>query len=55
MNTNIKLATKEDLAKLEGKINTEAADNKSELLKWMFVFWATQLVAMFGFLWLFLK
>jgi hypothetical protein len=49
------LATKEDLAKVEGKINTEAAGNKAELLKWMFIFWASQLVAMFGFLQLFLK
>jgi hypothetical protein len=45
------LATKEDVAKLSG----ENAGNKAELLKWMFIFWASQLIAMFGFLLLFLK
>lgn len=40
------LATKEDISKLEIKI----AENKSELLKWMFIFWTTQLAAMFAFL-----
>jgi len=49
------LATKEDLAKVEGKLSAEAAGNKAELLKWMFIFWASQLVALFGFLHLFLK
>jgi hypothetical protein len=45
------LATKEDVAKLSG----ENAGYKAELLKWMFVFWASQLVAMFGFVMLFMK
>lgn len=39
-------ATKEDIAKLETKL----AENKSEMIKWMFIFWATQLLAMFAFL-----
>lgn len=46
------LVTKEDLAKEVGKINADAANNKSELLKWMFVFWVGQLAA---FVILFLK
>jgi hypothetical protein len=55
MDTETILATKEDLARVEGKINADAVGNKAELLKWMFVFWASQLIAMFGFLHLFLK
>jgi len=44
-------ATKQDIAKLETKL----AENKSEMLKWMFIFWATQLLAMFAFLKFFIK
>lgn len=39
-------ATKEDIAKLETKL----AENKSEMIKWMYIFWGSQLVAMFAFL-----
>ena len=45
------LATKEDIAKLETKI----ADNKAEIIKWMFIFWIGQIAATFGFILLFLK
>jgi hypothetical protein len=34
-------ATKEDLAKVEAKI----AESKSEIIKWMFIFWVGQLVS----------
>jgi hypothetical protein len=44
-------ATKEDISKLEIKLT----DNKSEMLKWMFIIWATQLLAMFAFLKFFIK
>ena len=44
-------ATKQDIAKLETKL----AENKSEMLKWMFIFGATQLLAMFAFLKFFIK
>lgn len=37
------LATKEDLA-----------NTKTDIIKWMFVFWVAQLGAMFGFLYYFL-
>jgi hypothetical protein len=40
------LATKEDIT----KVRVEIAENKSEMIKWMFIFWATQLAAMFAFL-----
>ena len=56
------LATKEDVARAETKIETskaelikDAANNRAEMIKWMFVFWVGQLVAMFGFVILFLK
>ncbi len=36
------LSTKEDIYKLETKL----AENKSEMLKWMFIFWVGQLAAL---------
>ncbi|MBF0464797.1 MAG: hypothetical protein HQK88_08835 [Nitrospirae bacterium] len=49
-----RFATKEDVFKLEVKIESVKAElkidiekSKSETLKWMFLFWAGQLVAMF--------
>lgn len=41
-------ATKEDLAR-------EIGDTKADKIKWTFVFWATQLIAMFAFLKFFIK
>jgi hypothetical protein len=38
------LATKEDVAQI-----------KSELMKWMFIYWASQLIAIFSFILLFFK
>jgi len=43
-NTCKHLASKEDLA-----------NTKSDIIKWMFVFWIGQLVATFGFILLFLS
>ena len=45
------LANKEDIAKLETKI----AQTETKLILWAFVFWATQLGAMFAFLYIFLR
>jgi hypothetical protein len=44
-------ATKEDIAKLE----TNVARTESKLILWAFIFWATQLGAMFTFLKIFIK
>ena len=44
-------ATKEDCAKLDNKIS----EAKAEIIKWMFIFWASQAVTTFGFILLFLK
>lgn len=44
-------ATKEDVAKLDAKIS----ESKSEIIKWMFIFWIGQVLATFGFIVLYLK
>jgi hypothetical protein len=49
------LATKEDLAKVKGDLETKIAETKSELIKWMFIFWIGQVVVTFGFLLIYLK
>ena len=45
------LATKEDIANLR----TETKEMKSEMIKWMFIFWVGQMAVTFGFILLFLK
>jgi len=49
------LATKEDLAKLEMKINKTFLRVETDIFKWMFIFWIGQIAATFGFILLFLK
>jgi ribosomal protein S17E len=49
------LATREDLANLKGELKTDIASSKTEVIKWMFIFWIGQLAATFGFILLFLK
>jgi hypothetical protein len=49
------LATKEDLAREIGNTNAKIESCKAEVIKWMFIFWVGQLVAMFGFILIFLK
>ena len=47
------LASKEDISRLELKLaqqETQIAKTESRLILWAFVFWATQLAAMFAFL-----
>ena len=43
------------LMELELKLLTKIADSEKNILRWMFTFWIGQLVAMFGFIYLFLK
>ncbi|RYE28429.1 MAG: hypothetical protein EOP42_16870 [Sphingobacteriaceae bacterium] len=40
------LATKQDIAELKGELRFEMANQKAEIIKWMFIFWAGQLAAM---------
>lgn len=52
------LATKDDIARLEIKIarlETIIAKTESRLILWAFVFWATQLGAVFAFIKIFIK
>ena len=61
--TNLKvLATKEDiylikedLAKLEGRLESKIAEVKAEIIKWMFIFWIGQVAVTFGLIMLYLK
>ena len=52
------LASKDDINKLELKLaqmETQMGKTESRLILWAFVFWATQLGAMFAFLKFFIK
>jgi hypothetical protein len=43
------------LSALKLEFLTKLAETEKNILRWMFTFWIGQLVAMFGFLYLFLK
>lgn len=45
------LATKQDIHVLDVKIS----ETKSEIIKWMFIFWASQIAATVGFIMLYIK
>lgn len=52
------MATKQDIAEVKKEIadvRENAASNKADLIKWMFIFWIGQVAATFGFILLFLK
>jgi hypothetical protein len=49
------LATKEDLVGKVGSISHALGKWKTDLLKWMFFFWATEMAAPFILIWLVLK
>jgi hypothetical protein len=49
------LTTKEDLAKVEGRLETKLAETKSEIIKWMFIFWMGQVAVIAGLLAYFLN
>jgi hypothetical protein len=49
-NKNI-LATKDDISRLDLKIS----DTKAEIIKWMFIFWASQIAATIGFIMMYIK
>lgn len=42
------LATKEDFANVRGDLRTEIAEVKSDVLRWMFAFFVTMLLAILG-------
>ena len=43
------------LMELKLELLTKIAESEKRILRWMFSFWIGQLVAMFGFIYLFLK
>ncbi len=52
------LATKQDIVEVKKEmadIRENAASNKADIIKWMFLFWIGQVAATFGFILLFLK
>ena len=49
------LATKSDIQLTTQNTKTEIAIAKTEMIKWMFIFWIGQIGATFGFILLFLK
>ena len=54
--SNLKtLATKEDIAKLEGKLETKIAESKADMIKWMFIFWTGSIIATLGGMFAILK
>lgn len=57
-NQTLILATKDDMVSLKSEIarlGIKMADSKSDVIKWMFIFWVGQVAATFGFILLFLK
>lgn len=54
-NNSRTLSTKEDLVKEISRLEIKISESKSELIKWMFIFWIGQLAATFGFILLFLR
>ena len=49
------LATKEDIAKLDGKLEKLIAETKAEMIKWMFIFWTGSILTTLGGMFAFLK
>lgn len=49
------LATKEDIAKLNGKLEKLIAETKAEMIKWMFIFWTGSILTTLGGMFAFLK
>ena len=54
--TNLRvLATKEDIAKSEGKLEVKISEVKAEIIKWMFIFWIGQVAVTMGLILLYIK
>ncbi|MBS1251463.1 MAG: hypothetical protein MAG451_00496 [Anaerolineales bacterium] len=44
---------KQNIAETRAELQTQLAETKSELIRWMFIFWVGQLAAMLGILFVF--
>ena len=49
------LATRMDLFATKEGVKKDIAEAKTEMIRWMFIFWVSQVVTTFGFILLFLK
>lgn len=49
------LATKEDLANLRAGLKEDIANVKAEIIKWMFIFWISQIGVITGIIFAMLK
>lgn len=49
------LATKEDIAKLKGELETKIAEAKADTIKWMFIFSTGSILTTLGGMFAFLK
>ena len=52
---NDTLATKQYLAAFEARLSREIGGLGSDILKWMFIFWISQMAVTYGLILLFLK
>lgn len=50
-----RLATKDDLLKLQMDLRIEMKEQKAEMIKWMFIFWIGQITATLAIVLVFLK
>jgi hypothetical protein len=50
-----RLATKEDLLKLQMEMRVEVKEVKADIIKWMFIFWVGQIAVTIAFIMLYLK
>ena len=48
-------ATKHDLSESINSVRVEMKEQKSEMIKWMFIFWITQMISLFAFMLYFVK
>ena len=51
----LRLEISEKITRTEGVLRTEMKEQKSELIKWMFIFWVGQIAATIGIILLFIK
>lgn len=50
-----RFVTKEEFQKEMGGLRAEMVESRAEMMKWMFIFWSSQLVAIAGMLFGFVK
>jgi hypothetical protein len=50
-----RFATKEDLANAKGELLDKIGESRTEIIRWMFVFWVGQLAGIVGIMLLFLR